>query len=85
VQPGEQDEFVSGLDAVESVGEGGVDLEQRVRCAFERLIGSVAGQTERRVDDADRMHHVRLGFGHGVRVSHHTLLRSAGLLILLAV
>jgi hypothetical protein len=47
VQPGEHDELVTGLDAVKPVGNGGIELEPRLRCAFERLIGSVGGGAER--------------------------------------
>lgn len=64
VEPGEHDELVAGLDAMEGVGEGGVDLEGRFGCAFERLVGRVGGPTQRRVDDADWMHQVGLAFAH---------------------
>jgi len=47
VQPGEHDELVAGLDAVKAVGNGGIELEPRLRCAFERLIGSVGGAAKR--------------------------------------
>jgi hypothetical protein len=47
VQPGEHDELVAGLDALKPVGNGGIELEPRLRCAFERLIGSVGWGAER--------------------------------------
>jgi hypothetical protein len=42
VQPGEHVELI-GLDAVKPVDNGGIELELRPRCAFERVIGSVGG------------------------------------------
>jgi hypothetical protein len=51
---------------MQCVCEGGVDLEQRVGCALERLVGRVGGRAQRRADDADRMHHVRVMFVHSV-------------------
>src|SRR5207302_2389983 len=44
VQPGEHDELIAGLDAVKP---GGIELEPRLRCAFERLIGSVGWGAKR--------------------------------------
>ena len=60
VQPGEQDELVARLYALKPVGERWIDLEQRLRCAFECLIRSVGGKAERRANDADRVREIPL-------------------------
>jgi hypothetical protein len=66
VEQGEQDQFVAGLDAVECVGEGGVDLELRLGCTFECLVGRAGARAQRRADDADRAQHVWVAFVHTV-------------------
>lgn len=48
VQPGEQDQLVAGPEAMECVDEAWVDLEQRVGCALERLVGRFDGRAQRR-------------------------------------
>ena len=66
MEPGQHDQFVTGLDAVQRVEEGGLDLEQRLGCALERLVGGVGGRVQTGADDADRMHDVGIAFGHFV-------------------
>jgi hypothetical protein len=64
VEPGEHDRLVAGADEVQRVDEGGVDLEQRWRCAPERLVGRVLGCAERRPDDTDRLYDVSRAVVH---------------------
>jgi hypothetical protein len=67
VKPGEQDQLVARLYAVKPVGDGWIDLEQRLRCALECLIRGVGGSAERRPDDADRVHDVPLALRHACK------------------
>jgi len=68
VQPGEHDQLVARLDAVQRFGESWLDLQKRLRCAL-GLVGGIGHRAERRANHADRVHSVRLGL-HLVRKSH---------------
>jgi hypothetical protein len=46
VQPGEHDQLVTRLDAVQGVGERGIDLQERLRRAL-GLVGGIGDRVKR--------------------------------------
>src|SRR5690242_12729608 len=64
VEPGEQDEFVADADPMQSVTEGGRDLEHGCGCALEGLVRRLRRRAQARADDADRAYPVWLASVH---------------------
>ncbi len=63
---GEHDQLVTRFDAVQRVGERGIDLQQRFRCARECLVGGTGDRAQRRANDPDWVQQVGLGLVHSV-------------------
>ena len=75
MQPGQQDQLVPYLDAVEGGLERRVDVELRAGSVLEGLVRGVGSRPERRADDADRLQGVYLeGIHSRVRVLHARLM-----------
>ena len=65
VEPGEENDFVAGLDRVERLDEGREDLDPRVGGALMTLLGSLRRVLEAAVDAPDRNH---LGGSAGIHL-----------------
>ena len=64
VEPRDDDNLVAGLDPLEALEDGRLELDHRVRRALVPLAGSRGAVDEPRPDDADRLQQI------GVRLNH---------------